>query len=95
MRAKCYCNVRVTSIRDASWVEEFNGVTRPFCTTACHDRYLQKEADRLEGEHRRAEMRSIESRTVITGSFEDGFSVEDRIGNEVYAAYEHANEMEA
>lgn len=50
MRAKCYCNVRVTSVRDASWVEELNGVSRPFCTTACHERWLQKNADRLEAE---------------------------------------------
>ena len=50
MRAKCWCDVRVTSVNNASWVEELNGVARPFCTTACHERYLQKHYDRLEGE---------------------------------------------
>lgn len=62
MRAKCYCDVRVTSINNASWVEEMNGVSRPFCTTECHERYLQKHQDRLEGERRRAEMRQLEMR---------------------------------
>ncbi len=84
MRAKCWCNVRVTSVNNSSWVEELNGVTRPFCTTACHDRYLQIHADRLEGERRRAEMRDIEARTVITGNFEEGFGVEDRMPREIY-----------
>ncbi len=88
MRAKCWCNVRVTSVNNASWVEELNGATRPFCTTACHERYLQKHADRLDGERRRAEMQTIERRTVITGDFEHGFTVEDRMPREVYAKQE-------
>lgn len=62
MRAKCWCDVRVTSVNNASWAEEMDGVVRPFCTTACHDRYLQKHADRLEGEMRREEMRQLEMR---------------------------------
>lgn len=47
-KARCYCDVRVISIRNSSWVEELNGVSRPFCTTQCHRRFVERQAERLE-----------------------------------------------
>jgi hypothetical protein len=62
----------------ASYVALINGIVRPMCANACYERYLERCALREDLERR-------ERATRITGSFEDGFVVEDRMPSEIYA----------
>jgi hypothetical protein len=59
VRKKCYCDVRTISTNNATWVEELNGVSRPFCTTHCHERYLERCALKADLARRERAAREI------------------------------------
>ena len=75
----CYCGHHMLDPADATYVKD----GRPMCHAVTCERSNMRVAD----------LRRRERATRILGSFEEGFSVEDRIGNEVYAAYDFANEV--
>lgn len=74
----CYCSKQLININDASYVAIVHSMVRPFCETRCFQRFLESEALHAELERR-------EHATRITGSFEEGFTVEDRMPREVYS----------
>ena len=74
----CWCSKHMVNVNDASFVALVHNMVRPFCAARCYNMFV--ESQNLKAELQRREWAAREV-------------ADDRIGNEVYAAYDYANEL--